>query len=121
MARIFSIDFDGVLHSYTSGWKGEDVIPDPPVGGAIAWLERLAMDERVTVCIYSSRSASITGREAMRNWLLQNGISEVAERNILFPTSKPAAFISIDDRGWRFDGTFPDADVLLALKTWQGK
>ena len=26
-------DFDGVIHSYTSGWKGENVIPDPPVPG----------------------------------------------------------------------------------------
>lgn len=28
------IDFDGVLHSYTSGRKGADVIPDPPTPGA---------------------------------------------------------------------------------------
>ena len=26
-------DFDGVIHSYTSSWKGHDVIPDPPVDG----------------------------------------------------------------------------------------
>ena len=27
---ILCLDFDGVVHSYTSGWKGADVIPDPP-------------------------------------------------------------------------------------------
>ena len=36
---IICVDFDGVIHSYTSGWKGIDVIPDDPVPGAIEWLE----------------------------------------------------------------------------------
>ena len=27
---ILCLDFDGVLHTYSSGWKGADVIPDPP-------------------------------------------------------------------------------------------
>lgn len=27
------LDFDGVIHAYTSGWKGLTVIPDPPVPG----------------------------------------------------------------------------------------
>lgn len=35
---ILSIDFDGVIHSYTSRWKGVDVIPDMPVPGAFEAL-----------------------------------------------------------------------------------
>lgn len=33
MKQTVVFDFDGVIHSYTSGWKGATVIPDPPVPG----------------------------------------------------------------------------------------
>lgn len=36
--KIIAVDFDGVLHSYISGWKGARNIPDPPTPGAIRWL-----------------------------------------------------------------------------------
>ena len=32
---IVVLDFDGVIHSYKSGWKGADVIPDEPVPGPV--------------------------------------------------------------------------------------
>ncbi len=38
MKPILCLDFDGVIHSYTSGWKGADVIPDPPVEGAMQFI-----------------------------------------------------------------------------------
>jgi len=37
---ILCLDFDGVIHSYSSGWKGADVIPDPPVPGAFDFIRR---------------------------------------------------------------------------------
>ena len=35
-------DFDGVIHSYTSGWRGLEVIPDPPVDGIREMIENFA-------------------------------------------------------------------------------
>lgn len=60
-----SVDFDGVLHAYTSGWKGVGVVADGPVPFAIDWLlDCLAAG--VHPAIYSSRSHSLRGRQAMK-------------------------------------------------------
>ena len=66
-----SVDFDGVLHSYTSGWKGARTIPDLPVPGAIEWLCEIQCD--YTVAISSARSGQFGGRRAMRNWIKLHG------------------------------------------------
>src|SRR5262245_1372983 len=64
---ILCLDFDGVIHSYTSGWKGVDVIPDPPVPGALDFIDKAR--EHFIVAIYSSRSGQIGGKHAMTEWL----------------------------------------------------
>lgn len=64
---ILSLDFDGVIHSYTSGWKGPRAIPDPPVDGALEFIVRAI--ECFDVQIYSSRSRYFGGISAMRGWL----------------------------------------------------
>jgi hypothetical protein len=33
LRRTVCLDFDGVVHSYRSGWRGATVIPDPPIHG----------------------------------------------------------------------------------------
>jgi hypothetical protein len=64
---ILCFDFDGVIHSYSSGWQGPRKIPDPPVAGALEYLVE-ALDF-FDVQIFSSRSRYIGGRRAMRKWL----------------------------------------------------
>lgn len=64
---ILCLDFDGVLHAYTSGWQGAARIPDPPVFGAIEFL--IDAREHFQVSVFSSRSHQWGGRRAMKRWL----------------------------------------------------
>jgi hypothetical protein len=118
--KIILVDFDGVLHSYTSGWKGATEIPDPPVDGAINFLQELIKYE-FNVCIYSSRSRQEGGIEAMEKWLDKNGLGPQWLYHISFPTQKPAAFLTIDDRAICFDGNFPDMESINNFKPWNKK
>ena len=115
MALILCIDFDGVIHSYVSGWKGVDVIRDPPVDGAIDWLTRLISDDRYDPQIYSSRSKDPSGVIAMKSWFKKHDLNPEL---LKFPTQKPAAFLTIDDRAICFEGVFPDLDQICKFKAW---
>ncbi|KKL44640.1 hypothetical protein LCGC14_2363660 [marine sediment metagenome] len=124
--RIICVDFDGVIHSYTSGWQGIANIPDPLVPGALEWLrrytfiyDRIKNDEGdLAVQIYSARSRKRKGRQAMRKWLKTHGLEDIYLRELKFPSKKPAAFLTIDDRAICFTGTFPTAREMLDFKPW---
>lgn len=131
---ILCVDFDGVIHSYTSGWKGADVIPDPPVPGALRWLWKAT--EWFDVHIYSSRTQQERGREAMQAWMLDHSRQEFGDNHpmseirgdlepayqypITFSHEKPAAFLTIDDRALCFEGDWSEIDPadLLNFKPW---
>ena len=71
---ILCLDFDGVIHSYTSGWKGPRIIPDPPVPGALQFLQEALL--HFDIHILSSRSHQWGGRRAMKKWLIQSFVNE---------------------------------------------
>ena len=116
--RSICIDFDGVLHAYTSGWQGIHVAADPPVPGALTWLRELIGAQDIQPCIYSSRSKDPRGKACMINWLYNHGMSMDEVAQLAFPTEKPAAWLTIDDRAICFEGTFPRLDVIRAFKPW---
>lgn len=135
---ILCLDFDGVIHSYESGWKGADVVPDAPVPGAMAFI--IEAVEQFEVHIYSSRSGQTGGITAMQDWLHEHmtthfvhkvcdGKGELnthemarealaVEAEVKWPTEKPPAMISIDDRCLTFTGIWPGIDELKAFKPW---
>lgn len=96
--KTIVFDFDGVIHSYTSGWCGPENIPDPPVPGikdAIASIRAAGYN----VHVVSSRAASYKGLHAIDNYLklhniVVDGVSD----------TKVPAILYVDDRAITFDG-----------------
>ncbi len=91
-------DFDGVIHSYVSGWQGIDVIPDPPVPLVQEEIERIRA-AGYKVVVVSTRCAELAGMEAVKNYL---AVNDITVDEVL--TEKPPALVYIDDRAIRFDG-----------------
>jgi hypothetical protein len=97
--RTVCLDFDGVLHSYRSGWCGSEIIPDPPIHGTRESVARLRQQYRVVVL--SARCHTEAGRRAVQAWLKKHDIvvDEVCEH-------KPPAHVYVDDRAVRFRGNW---------------
>lgn len=140
---ILCLDFDGVLHRYSRGWRGGHIY-DPVTPGFFAWVEEARKKFRLV--IYSSRSKHPDGINMMAQWLIIQAENEAPnwqmtdfpepEHNVLrfldakraelllftFAHEKPAAFLTIDDRAIRFDGDWAlqglSPDALLAFKPW---
>lgn len=111
MKQTIVFDFDGVIHSYTSGWKGPDIIPDPPVPG----IKEALVEIRAAgyeVVVVSTRTASPAGWYAVSEWLLDNGIE--VDR---LCAEKPPAIVYIDDRAICFDGNA--AGLLGKIQTFR--
>lgn len=92
--KTIAIDFDGVIHKYSKGFRGLDNAYDPPMPGTEYALKEL-YDEGYTLKILSSRP-----KEVIYPWLKKYGLSEYITEvsNHKFP-----ATVYIDDRGFLFE------------------
>jgi hypothetical protein len=139
MKRILCLDFDGVIHSYKSGWKGPRNIPDNPVPGMLEFIADFiwkhcehpeSMDCFQNACgehpewelhIYSSRSKYWFAKLAMKNWMVKHGFDQRYFDVIKFPSKKPPATLTIDDRVICFNGKPPDFNDIINFKPWNKK
>lgn len=110
------IDFDGVIHSYTSRWRSADVISDPPVAGAFEALEKYV--DNFDVCIFSTRNKNSGFREAFYQWSKKYGLPERVFNKLSFPIVKPPCILLIDDRAFLFKGVFPGVGEIKFFKPW---
>lgn len=127
-------DFDGVIHQYTTRFERADLIPDPPVPGALDWLRHMA--ERWDIVIFSARWSDLpTPQEetmtilAVLDWFSRYGFDcsqiGVLDRDrdrpirLWLGRGKPTGLIYIDDRGYRFEGQFPTHDEIHRLRPWK--
>lgn len=114
--RTIAIDFDGVVHSYESGWLG--VVPtDPPVDearDAIAAIRAMGFEVHLFTC----RAETHAGRRAIHAWLELHGIQVDKVTAI-----KPHALLYVDDRAARFNGSWKEIVELAqdVPRPWNGK
>lgn len=97
--RNVVFDFDGVIHSYESGWQGVTIIPDPPVEGIHDLLKSLS--KKYDITIVSSRCVTSAGIEAIWEYLEKYGLDEYIKQ---VSDTKPPAYVSVDDRAICFNG-----------------
>ena len=125
------IDFDGVIHSYEKGWQ-DGAIYGEVTAGFFEWVERVRRQFKLV--IYSSRSKDDAGVTAMglwlhekRNaWIKAGGKRDPVEPlEIEFAHEKPPAWLTIDDRCIRFDGSWDnpllEPEAMRAFKPWNAK
>ncbi len=109
-------DFDGVIHSYISGWEGADVILDPPVIGIKQAIEDIR-NAGYEVVVVSTRCATPKGMAAVEEYLSDIGIT--VDR---ICKEKPPAIVYIDDRAICFDGKSGELlDKIKDFKPWYQK
>lgn len=99
MPEIICLNFDGVIHGYTTSWTAFDDIPDPPTPGALEAVNEL-IARGFEVVIHSTRLVGGDGAYwAMRKWLRAHGFPPLR-----LTADKPPAMVYVDDRAYRFDG-----------------
>jgi len=122
------IDFDGVLHSYSSGWQGASSIPDSPNPGAIEFLQRLIDDPDIEPIIWTSRvhckenedpADSENAKTAIRQWLYLQGLRPDDVQQLKVTNEKPPAVLLIDDRAYNFSGLFPTLEFIHNFTPWK--
>ena len=124
--KIICVDFDGVIHWYRNGWQNGEIY-DEPVPGAIEWLCENC--DTYEINIYSSRSKDRGLLIRMKEWIdikvdaflaqdKENPMPWTVLDNLKFPTEKPPAWLTIDDRAVCFRGTFPSPTEIDNFKPW---
>ncbi len=102
MQKTIAIDFDGVLHAYSDGWR-DGSIYDVAVPRAVDAVTKL-QDAGYHIVVFSTRADTPAGQADISGWLGEQGFRA---GEILVTDRKVPAIAYIDDRGIRFTN-WPD-------------
>jgi hypothetical protein len=114
--KVVYVDFDGVLNSYQTPFDGLN-LPDPPIPGALEWLEELT--ENFRVFIYTTRMLDPGAEHAIVRWLNDNGLPMHVVDRLGFTALKRGAHVYIDDRVIPYrGGQHPSVEEIANFKPW---
>lgn len=97
--KTIAFGFDGVIHSATSAWKDFDIIPDPPVDGALQAL-RSFHEAGYRIVVFTTRALTVQGFRAVIRWLAEHGFAEYVDQ---VSKSKPCADVYVDSKSLHFE------------------
>jgi hypothetical protein len=99
------IDFDGVIHKYSEGWK-DGSIYDEPIEGCREFINKLK-NSGYTVIIFTARLSHTNDSDEQES-MIKNWLSKYDIKVDGITCQKLPAEIYIDDRGLRFEGKFDE-------------
>lgn len=131
---ILSLDFDGVIHKYSEGWK-DGSIYDEQVTGAIEFIAEMMWKHQWSVFVMSTRNP-----HQIKDWfekvafkpnserpfkvtVIDDNIQQWTEKcNLGITNRKLQATMYVDDRAITFDGNFEELFLKLqSFKTWMNR
>jgi hypothetical protein len=104
--KTIAIDFDGVINSYKSGWKGPTET-DEPVLSAAESISSL-FNRGYKLIIFSTRASTPEGVETIREYLRKHTENDLLVNSIEITDRKPISDVYIDDRAISFTGDWED-------------
>ena len=114
--KFIAIDFDGVLHLYITPFDGTDIIPDPPVEGALGAIKSL-YSQGYKIVIFSARAKDNSAKAAIWSWLRKYGFTQYIS---VVTNIKPTAKVIVDDKAIQFKGDwFQTLKDIENFEPWQ--
>ena len=121
MRRLIVVEFDRICHAATTPNEPFDptYIPDPAMPGNIKWLAWCVFAPNYRVAVFSARSVSEEGIQAMQDFLERSGLDRSVIDQIEWPQAKPPdACMHVDARAWQFRGQPPTAADMDNFRPW---
>ncbi|MDR0583272.1 MAG: hypothetical protein LBG57_02840 [Treponema sp.] len=115
--KTIAVDFDGVINSYKSGWKGPTET-DEPVLSAAEGISGL-WNRGYKIIIFSTRANTPEGSDTIREYIRRHTENDLLANSIEITDRKPIADVYIDDRAIQFTGNWDETlEQIETFKPW---